>query len=136
MKTLSPREAATLLEAGGLDLVDVRERHEYAEGHLPGARNVPLGELKANPKASLPRDKVLLVCAAGGRSAAAAEVAEHIGLKEVFNLDGGTRAWATQKLPMEMPALPPAPPPKAEALDAVDPSCAMPDPGLDGVVGT
>ncbi|MEW5743356.1 MAG: rhodanese-like domain-containing protein [Myxococcota bacterium] len=103
MKYLAPGEAQALLAAGDVDLVDVREAHEWATGHLPGARLVPLGVLKVDPKKAIPRDRVLFVCAKGGRSQAAAQVAETLGFTEVYSLDGGTEAWAKQGLPIELP---------------------------------
>jgi len=78
---------------------------------------------------------VLLVCARGMRSQTAAQVAEGIGLTEIYSLDGGTMAWAGAGLPIEAP-----PPPPAAAASA-DPSTEETldhypsEPGLDVVVG-
>ncbi len=94
MKNVDVRQAEALLASGGVDLVDVREPDEWASGHLPGARHVPLDTLRANPGAGLPRDNVLFVCARGGRSQSAAQIAETHGLKEVYSPDGGTIGWA------------------------------------------
>ena len=133
MKFVSPREAEALLAGGGVELVDVRELNEWNTGHLPGARLVPLDTLKINPAASLAREKpVLFVCAKGGRSQAAAGIAEQLGIAQVYSLDGGTTAWASAGLPIEVPAPPPprpaAPEEQPEDLDAV-----MPE--LDAVIG-
>jgi rhodanese-related sulfurtransferase len=103
VKYVSPSEARALLAAGDVDLVDVREAHEWATGHLPGARLVPLGVLKADPRKAIPRDRVLFVCAKGGRSQTAGQVAEMLGFVEVYSLDGGTEAWAREGLPLERP---------------------------------
>lgn len=74
-------------------LIDVREPGEYAEWAIPGARNVPLGELLAVPSA-LPTDRELVtVCASGRRSARAAEVLREAG-GSVRNLAGGMQAWS------------------------------------------
>jgi rhodanese-related sulfurtransferase len=97
---LTPQKAHDLILRGELDVVDVRETNEWTGGHLPGARHVPLGQLRASPRSALPRDGVLLVCAAGVRSQTAARVAEGLGFKEVYNLSGGTRAWANAGLPI------------------------------------
>ncbi|MCE9574964.1 MAG: rhodanese-like domain-containing protein [Deltaproteobacteria bacterium] len=59
IQTLAPREAAALIAAGGLDVIDVRDSRDWASGHLPGARSVPLEDLRAEPRAALPRDKIL-----------------------------------------------------------------------------
>lgn len=78
---------------GDFDVVDVREPSEWSTGHVPGARLVPLRDLRERPKAALPRDGVIFVCAAGVRSATAARLAVENGLSRVYNLNGGTRGW-------------------------------------------
>jgi rhodanese-related sulfurtransferase len=47
---ITPEEAVHLLAHDGVDLVDVREPHEWASGHIPGARHVPLGTLLRDPE--------------------------------------------------------------------------------------
>ena len=77
IRVLTPREAEALLAAGGIDVVDVREPSEWAQGHLPGARHVPLGRTARRSEARHLQDKVLFVCASAGRAAAtAARLAE------------------------------------------------------------
>lgn len=100
MTRLSTAEAARLLSEGDVDLVDVREPSEWAGGHLPGARHVPLGALVRAPPAHLPRDRVVFVCAHGVRSLTACAIAERAGLREVYSLDGGTAAWASEGRPI------------------------------------
>jgi rhodanese-related sulfurtransferase/rubrerythrin len=76
-------------------LIDVRQPGEYAHGHIPGARLIPLPEL-VRTMDSLPRDKELVFyCHSGGRSlAAAAMVAdEEIAGQTLYNLTGGILAW-------------------------------------------
>jgi rhodanese-related sulfurtransferase len=100
IEAISPQQAQALLASGECDLVDVREPGEWAQGHLAGARLVPLGNLRADPTAALPRDGVIFVCAAGMRSMTAAKLAETIGLDRLYNLTGGTRAWTAAGLPL------------------------------------
>jgi rhodanese-related sulfurtransferase/transcriptional regulator with XRE-family HTH domain len=128
------RAAEALLAAGGVDLVDVREPHEWSEGHLPGARNVPLGTLKSDPARGAPTDRVLFVCARGARSLSAAQAAEAAGRREVYSLDGGTQSWAAAGLPLEVPPKP-APAPKAAPAPAPAAEPVAPEPALDAVVG-
>ncbi len=135
LRAVSPQEASDLIRLGAVDVVDVRDPDEFATGHVPRARNVPLGILKADPKGKLPRDNVLLVCAKGVRSQTAAGVAEEIGLKELFHLSGGTNAWTAAGLPLEGLPKPKEPAAAPSVPDTADDSCALPEPQLDAVVG-
>lgn len=76
MTIVSVREGQELLSRGGIDIVDVREPEEWFSRHIPGARLVPLGQLRADLSGALPSDDILFVCAKGGRSATAAQLAE------------------------------------------------------------
>ncbi|WP_207956229.1 rhodanese-like domain-containing protein [Rubrobacter marinus] len=84
----------------GARIVDVRERWEYEGGHLPGARNVPLGELPERVE-ELRGSPVVLVCASGNRSEGAARFLSRSGFGEVANLLGGTAGWAQRGRPLE-----------------------------------
>lgn len=133
LKTISAREAEALLERGGVDLVDVREPSEYAAGHLPGARLVPLGTLKADFDAAKIGPRTLFVCAKGGRSHTAAELAVARGISEVYSLDGGTAGWIADGRPVERPEAAPRAIPTTDA----DTTAAADDvaPELDALVG-
>ena len=72
-------------------LIDVRERDEYAAGHVPGAVNIPMSEI-GNRLEELPAEPFDVICQAGGRSARVAEALEARG-HDVTNVDGGTGAW-------------------------------------------
>jgi glyoxylase-like metal-dependent hydrolase (beta-lactamase superfamily II) len=75
-------------------LLDVREPSEVAEWSIPGAVNIPLGEL-SDRAVELPRDgEIVVVCGAGGRSSQAAEALDRGGW-DVRNLTGGMAAWGT-----------------------------------------
>jgi rhodanese-related sulfurtransferase len=100
LQSVTAKQAYELLSQLDLDIVDVREISEWATGHLPGARLVPLAELRERTQASLPRDGVLFVCAAGARSETAARLALQNGLTKVYNLAGGTRGWQKAGLPL------------------------------------
>ncbi len=128
MKIIGPQELEALLATDAVELIDVREPGEWATGHIPGARHVPLGELRANP-ALAARDHVVFVCAKGGRSAVAAEIAERNGRHDVYSLDGGTGGWIAARLPVEVPG---APRPAAAAAPPVDLPSDQP---LDALVG-
>jgi rhodanese-related sulfurtransferase/transcriptional regulator with XRE-family HTH domain len=117
--TIAPREAQEIIQAGGVDVVDVREPHEWATGHIPGARLVPLGQLRADAGGAGLGPKVLFVCERGGRSAQAAQLAEARGISDVLMLDGGTLAWRAAGLPIVEPQLAPATEDAVLELDAL-----------------
>jgi rhodanese-related sulfurtransferase len=102
IRSIGPAQARELITRGELEVVDVRDSKEWTAGHVPGARLVPLETLRSAPKALLPRDGVLFVCAAGMRSQTAARVAAANGLANVCNLTGGTRAWQIAGFPLEV----------------------------------
>jgi rhodanese-related sulfurtransferase len=99
IRRIGPEEARALVESGA-DLVDVREPSEWAQGRIPGARHVPLGDVMRDPERHLPRDRIVFVCARGVRSLAAATAAARIGRTEVYSMDGGTAEWAALGLPL------------------------------------
>jgi glyoxylase-like metal-dependent hydrolase (beta-lactamase superfamily II) len=94
VRTISADELLALLDAGApVCVLDVREPDEFSSWSIPGARNVPLGQL-ATRFGELPRDCALVsVCAVGARAATAAELLRHEGL-DVEVLDGGMEAWS------------------------------------------
>lgn len=76
-------------------LVDVRQPVEYVEGHIPGAKFIPLNELVSD-FSGLPQNKdVIFYCHSGGRSVAAASMtSEEMGSdNKIYNLVGGILAW-------------------------------------------
>ncbi len=77
-----------------LVLIDVRESWEFATRHLPGARNIPLGELEWRIAELAPDDAPIFVCRSGGRSLAACALARRAGITAPGHLEGGLLAWA------------------------------------------
>jgi len=92
-----------LIDEGGHEVVDVREDWEWNKGHLPGARHVVLSTILANPTAQKFDDGTIFVCQVGERSAVASEMAVALGVKDVINFRGGTKAWKDAGLPLETP---------------------------------
>jgi rhodanese-related sulfurtransferase len=81
------------LAAGSLLLIDVREPHEFAAGHIPGSVSMPLSQFDA---ALLPRDtdkRIVFSCAAGIRSRHALAAAQAAGLPLTEHYGGGFRDW-------------------------------------------
>ena len=74
------------------DLLDVRDEDEFAEGHVPGARNLPLNSLRA-ALGSLQKERPLAVyCAVGGRAHNAVRLLRQHGFNAV-NISGGYTTW-------------------------------------------
>ncbi len=110
VENLSVEEAARELESGEALLVDIREPGERVkEGAIPGALEAPRGMLEfwADPSSPYHRDqlspdrRIILHCAAGGRSALAAATLQEMGYERVAHLDGGIRAWKEAGKPVE-----------------------------------
>ena len=100
IRSVSAQQAQELVSRGEVEVIDVRDPSEWSGGHIEGARLVPLEQLRATPKAMLPRDGVIFVCAAGVRSQTAARVAAQVGLTNIYSLTGGTRQWVKSGLPL------------------------------------
>lgn len=97
---VAPGDVAAKLDAGEIDLIDVREDHEIAEGRIPGATAIKIADLSA-AAADLPKDRpIVFQCAHGSRSKMAAEAFRGAGF-EAYNLAGGIAAWSHEGLPMD-----------------------------------
>lgn len=90
---VSANEARRHLQAGAL-VVDVRSEQEFLTRHLPGALNIPLGEIRAAIQQHAPEKSrpVLVHCLSGGRSEIAKRMLRGMGYTQVFNLGSYGRA--------------------------------------------
>lgn len=75
------------------NLIDVRQPQEYASGHIPGARSMPVGQLGENHQEFDPGKPTIVYCNSGPRSQAAASVLSRVGFRRVYCLEGGISAW-------------------------------------------
>ena len=103
-------EVASALATGDVGVLDVRSRSEWAAGHLPGAANIPLGELE-DRIGELPRQRPLVVqCQTGSRAAIAASLLRARGVTGVRLYGGGFAEWSAAGKSVERPGsrLPPA----------------------------
>jgi rhodanese-related sulfurtransferase len=98
---IQPSEAKALIDSGDVTVVDVREGWEYANGHIPNAKLVPLAKIISAPAENITGDDVIFVCEVGQRSAVAAEVAASLGKEHLYNLEGGTTAWRQRGFPID-----------------------------------
>ncbi len=89
------------LKAGEIVLVDVRETAEYEQEHIPGSVLCPLSVFDAELFPEIPEKIVVLHCAIGKRSAAAAKQLINAGRSRVVNLQGGIKAWKEAGCPTE-----------------------------------
>lgn len=98
---IEPEAAPAWIVARRAVVLDVREPHEYAGGHLPGALHLPQSAL-VDRLAELPREcELLVVCRSGARSLRCAQFLRLQGYERVTNLRGGTLAWAAAGLPLQ-----------------------------------
>lgn len=99
--TLNPGEVQEKLKNGKRPyLLDVREKSEWREGYISGAKLIPLGQLDKRLK-ELPKDReIVCVCRSGNRSKSAAKKLIAAGYS-ASNMRGGMLAWKWSKLPVK-----------------------------------
>ncbi|MCB0483561.1 MAG: rhodanese-like domain-containing protein [Flavobacteriales bacterium] len=102
-KDLPPSQFAEMSASNPGIILDVRTPSEVRDGHIAGMTAIDITAPDFMDRiARLDRQKpVYVYCAVGGRSANAAQKLKDLGFKEVYNLDGGIRAWIQNKLPLE-----------------------------------
>lgn len=103
MKELGTLGATHLVNTQDAVLVDVRETKEYDGGRVPNAVHIPLSQLpaRAGELAKFQGRPVIAYCASGNRSRMAGAALAKVGFKDVYNLNGGFRAWKDAGLPVE-----------------------------------
>jgi rhodanese-related sulfurtransferase len=96
-------EATRLMNQGGVLVLDVRDEKEFAAGHLPKARHIPVRELSArlSELAKFKAKPVIVTCKSGPRAAAACRLLRQSGFGSVYQLRGGVPAWQQASLPLE-----------------------------------
>lgn len=109
IENLTPEQVQKELSTGNATLIDIRESEELTEsGKIPGSVHAPRGMLEFYADASLPYHKpafdtgkrLILHCAAGGRSALAVQTLKQMGYQNVAHLDGGIKAWKEAGMPV------------------------------------
>jgi rhodanese-related sulfurtransferase len=101
--SLGTLEATRLMNQPSTLVLDIRDDKDFATGHLPRARHIPLKELESRA-AEIQKFKekpVLVTCRNGNRSGSAARVLKKLGFTNVFQLKGGLAAWEQASLPVE-----------------------------------
>ena len=98
---ISPQDAAAKSKSGEAVIVDVRERDEWDEEHIPGAIHLSRGTIELDVEEKVPDPNAMIIChcGGGGRSALAAESLQKMGYKNVRSMAGGFKAWKAAGLP-------------------------------------
>jgi len=102
-KEVGAAQAVQMINRRDGVVIDVREPAEFNAGHIPNAKNIPQGQLQGRVK-DLQKFKakpVIVVCATGNRSRAAAAALQKSGFDEAYTLQGGMAAWRQASLPVE-----------------------------------
>ena len=100
VQNVDSTKAEALLDEddGSYVLIDVRTLSEYEADHSPNAVHIPIDELPHRYRELNQTHRIICVCQAGGRSAAAAEFLTSIGGTEIFNVEGGMSAWSGRRV--------------------------------------
>ncbi|WP_288254837.1 rhodanese-like domain-containing protein [uncultured Hydrogenophaga sp.] len=101
--TLNANDAVALMNRQKAVVVDMSDAKEFAEGHIVGAKNLPLDELEAKLPGAVKNKAlpVIFVCPNGARANRAVAVAKKLGYENAQSLTGGMGAWRTAGLPVE-----------------------------------
>jgi rhodanese-related sulfurtransferase len=100
---LTANEAVHLINREKAVVVDIGEPDEFAQGHIGGARNVPLSQLEQRLP-EVVKNKALplvLVCQTGARASRAVSAAKKLGYERAQALAGGLKSWKEANLPVE-----------------------------------
>ncbi len=102
-KDVGNLEATRLINSANAVLVDVRETKEFEGGRLPKAVHIPLSQLdsRGSELARYAGRPVVAYCMTGNRSRMAGRALARLGFTDVYNLQGGYRAWKDAGLPVE-----------------------------------
>jgi rhodanese-related sulfurtransferase len=101
IKEISPQDAAAKSKSGEAAIVDVREKEEWDEEHIPDAVHLSRGVIELEVEEKFPDLSTTIIthCGGGGRSALAAESLQKMGYKNVRSMAGGFKAWKAAGLP-------------------------------------
>jgi rhodanese-related sulfurtransferase len=98
---ISPHDAAAKLKSGEALMIDVRDKDEWDEGHIPDATHLSRGTIEFDIEERVPDPNAMIIChcGGGGRSALVAESLQKMGYKNVLSMAGGFKAWKAAGLP-------------------------------------
>lgn len=109
---ISPQNLANRLESPQAPIVlDVRSEAEYADGHIPGAVNIPYREIPArlDELMDFKTREIVVYCEVGVRAGIAELALEQAGFQHIVPLQGDISAWRQEGLPLETDSSTPEP---------------------------
>lgn len=102
ISSITPREAARLIETGEALLIDVREPNEFIAGHIASAASIPLSVLPGFfAGGAMPAKPLIMQCQRGMRGEKACALLQSLGHDhQIYNMEGGIEAWQSANLPV------------------------------------
>jgi thiosulfate sulfurtransferase len=101
VKQLSPEEAERLLADGGLVVIDVRDQESFNQGHLEGAIQLSVADMKGFCQTTPKNQAILVYCYHGISSQAVGQHLQDQGFLTVYSLIGGFEKWQTHHHPSD-----------------------------------
>ena len=101
-RTVSAMAVAKIVSAESALLIDLREKNEFVQGHIPGSKNAPRAQLKeywANNKIDK-EQAMILICASGILSTPIFKTLTNEGFKNIYILEGGIGGWLSANFPL------------------------------------
>jgi molybdopterin/thiamine biosynthesis adenylyltransferase/rhodanese-related sulfurtransferase len=109
IRETDPASVKRIVDAGAKEpvVIDVREKDEWVQGHIPGATWITRGHLESKIEDAVPvkTTPIVLYCAGGTRSAFAAKTLQQLGYTDVQSMAGGFTAWKRSGLPWKAPTV-------------------------------
>ncbi|CAA0078605.1 putative protein YibN [Zhongshania aliphaticivorans] len=100
-KSITPQQMVSLLNQQGAVIVDLRDKAEYAKGHILDSVNMPFAKLDKEMDSLADKEKpVVLVCKLGQHSSAAGKKLGAKGYTQVHRLKGGIGEWQAMQMPL------------------------------------
>jgi rhodanese-related sulfurtransferase len=98
---ISPQDAAANLKSGEAVIIDVRDKDEWDESHIPSAIHMSRGTIELDIEEKVPDPNAMIIChcGGGGRGALATQSLQKMGYKNVRNIASGFKAWKAAGLP-------------------------------------
>lgn len=103
IREVSIAEVRKMMAAGEpITLLDVRDRHEFEEGYIPGAMNISRGSLEFKVGLTIPdkSTRIIVYCGVDLRGPIATKALNDLGYRNAVNMIGGLKAWKEAKYPM------------------------------------